>query len=125
MEASALEQDIACSDNKQEHYKNVCRMVQSTSISNIERLRLVLLYALKYEGDSSVAQLKKLLLDANISEDQVGLVDQLLRYAGQHVRSVDLFQNKSWSSYAKSTLQRHVQGVENVYTQHKSHLAGV
>merc|ERR1712060_66964 len=30
-----------------------------------------------------------------------------------------------WSSYAKSAITRHVQGVENVYTQHKSHLAGV
>merc|ERR1712039_879979 len=88
----------------QEHYKSVCEMLRADRITNMERLRLVLLYALKYEGDSSIAQLKKLLVDCSIGEDQVALVDQLLRYAGQHVRSVDLFQNKSWSSYAKSAI---------------------
>jgi len=125
LEASQLEQEIACSDNRQEHYKSVCDMLRGDRITNMERLRLVLLYALRYEGDNSIAQLKKLLLDCSIGEDQVALIDQMLRYAGQHVRSVDLFQNKSWSSYAKSAITRHVQGVENVYTQHKSHLASV
>jgi len=125
LEASQLEQEIACSDNRQEHYKSVCDMLRGDKITNMERLRLVLLYALKYEGDNSIAQLKKQLLNCSIGEDQVALVDQLLRYAGQHVRSVDLFQNKSWSNYAKAAITRQIQGVENVYTQHRSHLATV
>merc|ERR1712087_365500 len=60
-----------------------------------------------------------------MGEEQLALVDQLLRYAGGHARSGDLFQNRSVLAMAKSTIARHVQGVENVYTQHKSHLSGV
>lgn len=125
LEASQLEQEIACSDNRQEHYRAVCDMLRGEKVTPFQRLRLVLLYALKYEGDPSIQQLKKQLLSCAIGEDKVALVDQLLRYAGQHVRSVDLFQNKTLMSYAKATITRQIQGVENVYTQHKTHLAGV
>lgn len=126
LEASQLEQELACSENKQEHYKALVDMIKGDRITNMERLRLVLLYALRYESDQSgIAQLKKMLLSASIGEEQVSLVDQILHYAGSHVRSVDLFQNKSIMSMAKATFTRHVQGVDCVYTQHKTHLAGV
>jgi len=127
LEISQLEQELACSENKQEHFRAIQDMIRSDNITNMGRLRLVLLYALRYEtaDTSGIQQLKRMLLDAQIGEDQVALLDQLLRYAGQHARSGDLFQNKSVLAMAKSTFTRHVQGVENVYTQHKSHLAGV
>jgi len=125
LDASHLEQEIACTDNRQEHFKSVMDMIKGDKVTPFQRLRLVLLYALKYEGDQSIPKLKQELLNKGIGQDQVAHVDQLLRYAGQHVRSVDLFQNKSWTSYAKSTITRQIQGVENVYTQHKSHLQGV
>jgi len=125
LEASQLEQEIACSDNRQEHYRTLSDMLKGDRITNMERLRLVLLYALKYEGDNSIAQLKKQLSSCGIGDDKIDLIDQLLHYAGQHVRSVDLFQNKSFMNYAKSAITRHVQGVENVYTQHKTDLARV
>merc|ERR1712203_1216039 len=126
LEASQLEQELACSENKAEHFKSIQDMIRGEQITKMERLRLVLLYALRYEADTSgINQLKRMLMEASIGEDQVALVDQLLRYAGQHVRSVDLFQNKSVWAKTQATFTRHVQGVENVYTQHKTHLAGV
>jgi len=127
LEVSQLEQDLACSENKQEHFKSIVDMIRDEKITNMGRLRLVLLYALRYESDTGgISQLKQMLLkEAQIGEDQVGLLDQLLRYAGGHARSGDLFQNRSVLAMAKSTITRHVQGVDNVYTQHKSHLAGV
>lgn len=125
LEASQLEQEMACSDNRQEHFKEVMDMLKGDKITPFQRLRLVLLYALRYEGDSSIPKLKQELLNRGIGQDQVAHVDQLLTYAGHSVRSVDLFQNKSWTSYAKATITRQIQGVENVYTQHKSHLHSV
>merc|ERR1711879_927928 len=65
-------------------------------------------------------QLKEELRSKRIGEDQIGLIDQILRYAGSHVRSGDLFQNKSFLAQAKSTISRGLRDVENVYTQHKS-----
>mmetsp|Transcript_30432 Transcript_30432/g.86796 ORF Transcript_30432/g.86796 Transcript_30432/m.86796 type:complete len:580 (+) Transcript_30432:119-1858(+) len=125
LEASQLEQEIACSDSRQEHYRAVFEMLQGGSITNMERLRLVLLYALKYENDPSIADLKRLLHQKDIEQDQIALIDQLLRYAGQSVRSVDLFQNKSVIARTKAAITRQVQGVDNVYTQHRSHLMHV
>jgi len=88
----------------------------------MERLRLVLLYALRYENDSYISQLKDELRKSGI-EEQVQLVDGLLSYAGSHVRSGDLFQNKNFLQMARSAFQRGFKGVQNVYTQHKSLLA--
>lgn len=123
--ASQLEQDLACSENRQEHFKSLQEMLRGTLITNMERLRLVLLYALRYEHTSSNQQLKDELRKNGVGEAQIGLIDQLLRYAGSHVRTGDLFQNKSFLAQARSTIQRGLRDVENVYTQHKSLIATV
>lgn len=125
LEASQLEQELACSENRQEHFRALVDMIRGSSITNMERLRLVLLYALRYEHDSSLAQLKDHLRNKGIGEEQIGLVDQLLRHGGSHVRSGDLFQNKSLFAHVTRTVANSFKGVENVYTQHKTHLASV
>merc|ERR1712070_791323 len=102
------------------HFKTLQEMLRGDQITNMERLRLVLLYALRYEHAQSNAQLKEELRSKHIGEEQISLVDQILRYAGSHVRSGDLFQNKSFLAQAKSTIARGLKDVENVYTQHKS-----
>jgi len=125
LKASQLEQDIACSQNRQEHNKKVWDMVRGTNVTNMERLRLVLLYALRYEHDSSILELKQLLSSKGIGEEQIALVDQLLQYAGSHIRSGDLFQNKSFFASAKGNLTRGLKGIENVYTEHKSQVHSI
>merc|ERR1711879_258888 len=65
-------------------------------------------------------QLKEELRSKRIGEDQIGLIDQVVRYAGSHARTGDLFQNKSFLAQARSTITRGLRDVENVYTQHKS-----
>merc|ERR1712107_731514 len=93
LQASQLEQEMACSENRQEHFRSVAEMIRGTSITNMERLRLALIYTLRYEHDGTVRQLKDMLRSAGISEEQVGYLDRLLQYGGSHVRSGDLFQN--------------------------------
>lgn len=125
LEASQLEQELACSENRQEHLRSLTDMIRGTSITNMERLRLVLLYALRYEHDSSLGQLKDQLRNKGIGEEQVGLIDQLLRFAGSHVRNGDLFQNRSLFAQVSHKVASSFKGVENVYTQHKTQLASV
>merc|ERR1712151_412167 len=63
LEVSQLEQDLACSENKQEHFKSIVDMIRDEKITNMGRLRLVLLYALRYESDTGgISQLKQMLL---------------------------------------------------------------
>jgi hypothetical protein len=123
--ASQLEQDLACTENRQEHFKSLQEMLRGDQITNMERLRLVLLYALRYEHSPSNQQLKEELRSKKIGEDQLALVDLILRYAGSHVRSGDLFQNKSFLAQAKSTITRGLRDVENVYTQHKTLVSSI
>jgi len=120
---SQLEQSLACEENRQEHFKQVSELLRSSDITNMERLRLVLIYCLRYEQDrSSISQLKHLLLSQGIAPEQVALADKLIQHAGSRVRSGDLFQNKSLFAKAQSALQG-FKGVDNVYTQHKTYLA--
>lgn len=123
--ASQLEQELACSENRQEHFKAVLEILRGSQITNMERLRLVLLYALRYEHPSSNQSLKDELQRNGVGEQQLLLVDQLVRYAGSHVRTGDLFQNKSFLAQARSTITRGLRDVENVYTQHKSLIASI
>lgn len=124
LEVSQLEQELACQDSRSEHFRQVLEKLKSGAVNDMEQLRLVLLYALRYEHDSSVQQLKSE-LRKNIGEDQVAFVDIILRYAGSHVRGGDLFSNKSFLAQATNKFQKGFQGVNNVYTQHKSVLSQV
>lgn len=121
-DASQLEQDLACSERPKQHLQEVMDMLRGSSITDIERLRLVLLYSLRYEDEVAISQLKELLQDCGMSADQIGLIDRMKRHAGSSVRSEDLFGNKSVFARQQSFVSRSIKGVENVYTQHKSQL---
>merc|ERR1719386_443041 len=54
LEVSQLEQEIACTENRKEHLKEVTNLVRSDRVRPFDRLRLVLLYALRYEHDGSL-----------------------------------------------------------------------
>jgi hypothetical protein len=125
LQVSELEQELACADSRQEHHRRLLELVRGTEITNMERLRLVLLFALRYENDSAVPQLKDALRQKGISDEQVRLVDDLLVYGGSQVRQNDLFGNKSFFTQAKRSLAISFKGVENVYTQHKTLLSTI
>lgn len=125
LEVSQLEQEIACTENRKAHLSEVLSLLRSDRIRNFDRLRLVLLYALRYEHDNSLQQIRDELnrVNGGMDETEARLPDQLLEYAGSHVRSGDLFQNKTFLAQAKATVSKGFKGVENVYTQHKTPLA--
>eukprot|EP00401_Gymnodinium_catenatum_P075118 CAMPEP_0117474782 /NCGR_PEP_ID=MMETSP0784-20121206/9459_1 /TAXON_ID=39447 /ORGANISM="" /LENGTH=581 /DNA_ID=CAMNT_0005269013 /DNA_START=57 /DNA_END=1799 /DNA_ORIENTATION=+ len=92
-----LEQSLACT-SRQEHFSQVMEELQGDKITPMQRLRLVLLYALRYEENKSyIRKMQKVLTSKGIPEKQVKIVDQLLRYSGAHARMGDLFHDKTWS----------------------------
>jgi len=123
LQASQLEQQLACIENRQEQFREVVEMIRGSTIEDAERLRLAMLYALRYEHEDSTTDLKKHLLSRGIPEDQVALVDRIKEYAGSHVRTEDIFY-KSLFEKAKSAIGGRFNSVENVYTQHKTPLGG-
>jgi len=128
MQASEIEQDLACSENRAEHLRRVTEIIQGNEITKIQRLRLVLIYALRYEHPASIDQLKDVLLQTGVGQEQVNLVDTLLRYAGAHSRDGDLFGNQSFMARTKSAVSavsRSVAGVDNYLTQHRSQISSL
>ncbi len=123
LEISKIEQDLACTENRQDHFTQVLQKMRSPEVNNMERLRLVLLFALRYENETeSIEALKAELRSNNIEQSQVDLVELLLRYGGQQARGGDLFGNKSMWNLGLNKLQKglNFRGIENVYTQHTS-----
>eukprot|EP00922_Rhytidocystis_sp_ex-Travisia-forbesii_P063195 GHVS01094051.1.p1 GENE.GHVS01094051.1~~GHVS01094051.1.p1 ORF type:complete len:331 (-),score=60.20 GHVS01094051.1:711-1703(-) len=123
LEVSSVEQELACHADRDEHARAVMAKLTSTRTPPMEKLRLVLLFALRYENDPALRDQREQLRKSGVEEEQVRLVDALLRYGGSSVRNSDLFQNKNLLSMAKNTIQRGLKGTPNVYTQHKSLLA--
>ncbi|KAG2205779.1 hypothetical protein INT47_003962 [Mucor saturninus] len=124
LEISELEQGLACNENHNSDLKGIQKLIESPNISEDAKVRLVLLYALRYErlANNSVKSLIDLLDRVGISERKSALVPALLFYAGYQQRQDDLFSNQSFLSRGKSALKG-LKGVENVYTQHTPLLA--
>lgn len=49
MAVSELEQDLACHDSQSDQFRNICALIEDPSIDSVDALRLVMLFALRYE----------------------------------------------------------------------------
>ena len=130
LDVSELEQSLACNDNHSADLKNVQVMIQAPQVQIENKIRLVALYAMRYEKHPANALpilLDLLTAGANIPAWRVGRIEKLLRY--HHSLQAppaaggfsDLFESASIFSGARSRFKG-LQGVENVYTQHSARL---
>ncbi|OQR99928.1 hypothetical protein THRCLA_06328, partial [Thraustotheca clavata] len=118
MDVSTLEQDIACNDDASGHLRELTLRLRKAAIAPNNKLRLALLYALRYENPSAIKSVKDLLLEANVpSAEQV---NTMLAYGGANARSGDLFGDKGLKKFIKAMTQvtQGLQGVQCVLTQH-------
>jgi vacuolar protein sorting-associated protein 45 len=91
-EVSEVEQELVSGkENKQGHYRQVEDMISNLQVSKLEKLRLAMLYAIRYENDERVHQVKEALRRQGLAEAQVKIVDCVIEYAGKAVRGGDLF----------------------------------
>ena len=130
LDASELEQSLACNDNHATDLKNVQRLIQSYQIPADSKLRLVALYAIRYERHPSNALpvlLELLTAAGNVPLRRVDLIPKLLAYHHSLQASPasggfsDLFESSSIFSGARDRFKG-LKGVENVYTQHAPRL---
>uniref|UniRef100_A0A7C8YKA5 Uncharacterized protein n=1 Tax=Opuntia streptacantha TaxID=393608 RepID=A0A7C8YKA5_OPUST len=119
MLVSQTEQELACNGGQGAAFEAVTNLLSNENVSDIDRLRLVMLYALRYEKESPV-QLMQLFnkLAAKSAKYKPGLVQFLLKQAGVDKRTGDLFGNRDLLNIARN-MARGLKGVENVYTQHQ------
>ncbi|KAI8149356.1 Sec1-like protein [Fennellomyces sp. T-0311] len=124
LEISELEQGLACNENHNSDLKSIQKMLESDHIAEDAKVRLVLLYALRYERspNNAIKSLIDLLDRVGVNEKRSALVASVLMYAGSDQRQDDLFSNQTFLSRGRSALKG-LKGVENVYTQHTPLLA--
>ncbi|KAJ1733682.1 vacuolar protein sorting-associated protein 45, partial [Coemansia sp. Benny D160-2] len=121
---SELEQSLACNEQHNNDLRALRAMIAEPKIAPENKLRCVILYALRYERtqSSAIAELKQLLITNGVDADQVSAIDVVLRYGGASERQTDIFQNENLFSRGKNIFKG-LQGIENVYTQHTPALA--
>jgi len=122
---SEAEQDLAVQDAHLSAVETVETLLKNHAISVESKLRLTLLYALRYEHNSSsrVEHFKQLLATSGATGQQVQLVDVILAQYGSTKRSGDIFSNKTFFAKAtKNVMGALKSGEENVYTRHRPYL---
>lgn len=123
MEVSETEQELACHADHSGALEAVLRLLDDPHPSDEDRLRLVCLYALRYEnGRNQLGTLKSMLRDRAATakaRNRTRAVDALLNHCGSGVRSGDLFGQKGLAQKLASMFGGGLKGVENIYTQHR------
>lgn len=110
MEMSELEQELACTESLTEAFNKVETLVEDPKVSWEDKLRLVLLYSLRYEleGEREVRFLERSLKDAQgVPDSAVGACALIRRYAGVSVRGCDIFNKQTVTKRPPQTSVRH------------------
>jgi vacuolar protein sorting-associated protein 45 len=122
MDVSAFEQDLACSEDQAGHLRQLMTKLDSSSIKIPDKLRLGMLYCLRYENASpnnAISAVKEAMKRGGVPPSNVHLIDAVLRYAGASARGPGLYgTNKDTASKLMKSFMTSVQGVSNVYSQH-------
>lgn len=125
-DSSEAEQEIVSGpDRKNNHYKSVKSIVEKPDTKDDEAVRLVCLFALRYENDEKVREFKTMLRDRKVAEEKIASIDFVTEYAGKSQRrGTDLFQEASVFTGAKRFLgSMFGDDVRNVLQQHQSWLS--
>jgi vacuolar protein sorting-associated protein 45 len=124
LNVSELEQELAVNQDHSGAMDKLLNMMENPKVDWDDKLRLVCLYALRYELQKhQLPQFKRLLRDKAMSDisklQRIGVIDELLSYAGANKRGGDLFSNKTFLAMAGNWMKSGLKGAENIYTQHK------
>ncbi|GAA5874753.1 hypothetical protein JCM8547_005202 [Rhodosporidiobolus lusitaniae] len=122
LQVSEVEQSLASNESHAADLKSVQTLLTSPSVPSSSKLRLAILYALRYQKlpGNQIAGIVELLKQQGVKDSE--MVHTMLNFAGADQRQDDLFANENFFSRGKSALKG-LKGVENVYTQHTPHLA--
>jgi vacuolar protein sorting-associated protein 45 len=126
-EVSELEQSLADTESLAKHFEQVGSAIEDPGIRPFDALRLVMLFALRYEADGGarVAELKVALEGKGLKAGDIALIDALLEYGGIRARGGDLFSKKTIAARMLRTVSRSVKGVESMLAQHTPQLEQV
>ncbi|KAI9548420.1 vacuolar protein sorting-associated protein 45 [Dissostichus eleginoides] len=120
MEVSETEQELSCQSDHSNAQQSVRRQLLNPRLSELDCVRLVMLYALRYErhSNSILPGLMEELSRRGVSERHRRMVKAVVEYGGKRVRGSDLIAPSDAVAITKQFFKG-LKGVENVYTQHQ------
>jgi len=122
IDVSRVEQEMSCKDNKSAHFGMVLDILNK-DYERLDKLKLVIIYALRYEEDAQgIQKLKDRLRSDPVLNDKISLIDAVLRYAGKSQRSGDVFANRDLVNRWTSKVKQAFKDVPNVFTQHQPYI---
>lgn len=128
MDISELEQEIACYSRRTEHKDELLTRLSNPRIQPADKIRLALLYMIRYEKYTEDGRMiKSKLLENGLSQSEVAEIDCFLEYAGELKRGADLFSKETVFSKVENLFHdpSALGGVKNVYTQHEPVLSNI
>lgn len=119
MDVSQFEQELACADDQNSHWRELMQKLQSDHVKIPDKLRLGLLFALRYELSGNIHMVQSAMNKAGVPPDMVDLVNVILRYGGSKSRGPGLYgEHHNLMKKMTKSFMTSVQGVQNVYAQH-------
>ncbi|KZW00541.1 Sec1-like protein [Exidia glandulosa HHB12029] len=121
LETGEVEQGLATGIGQD--FKNVQALVSDPGLGFAYKIRVVMLYALRYQrSTANINTLVASLTAQGVPAEMTRLINVVLNIAGADQRQDDLFSNETIFAKGRSALKG-LKGVENVYTQHAPHLS--
>ncbi|KAI9333982.1 Sec1-like protein [Obelidium mucronatum] len=120
LEVGEVEQSLACSENHANDLRTTQKLIGQSNIPFEMKLRLVLLYALRYEqynANATASLIESLRNCHDSTEKHLSLVEGIIAYGGADRRMADMFANQDILARTKNAFKG-LKGVDNVYTQH-------
>jgi len=120
LDVSQFEQELACTDDHSMHLRELMEKLASPNVKIPDKLRLGLLYAIRYENSGYIRNIKNQMIKGGVSRDMIDLVDVILQYGGTNSRgsgpsnSSNMFKNQNVLSKMTKSILTSVQGVSNV-----------
>lgn len=131
MAVSGVEQDVCCqASSPAAHYEAVAGIVRNGRVRAVDKARLVLLYAFRYEQEAP-REVSSLFSSMETASGSDATLMETMRYLRKNTAAVmargslDLFSDKTLTSRFANLAKQHLRGVENVYTQHQPAFASV
>eukprot|EP00494_Astrolonche_serrata_P023315 UN23573 len=127
---SEVEQKIACTENLSQQYDEVEMQLKNPKVTFDDKIKLVILFALRYEksGADRISKLKGLLRAMAGHNDtdlkKVRHIDLVLNTCGRNYRHGDLFGNNTFAKRMTGMLKG-LKGVDNIYTRHTPYLDNI
>jgi len=120
-----FEQELACHQDPANASRQLYEAIDMPDLPAVDKLHLAMLYALRYETEVNMVELRERLIRNGVAAEEAGKLETLLRYSNSRNRGVDLYSNSTIWSRAASQVKRGIMGVQNIYQEHTPYLVSI